>query len=97
MKAAHLVDVAIPNSHNLCSTMTRKLHQYTVLKEELIRIWQLKIVYVIPLVLPTKGIVPNKLHKSLKLLTLHPAVYILMQKAVILIHSHIVRKFMAEQ
>ena len=68
IKEAYVIDVAIPNSHNLCSTMTRKLQQCTVLKEELIRKWQLKTACVIPLVLPTKGIIPNKLHKSLKLL-----------------------------
>ena len=36
------------------------------------------------LVLSTTDIIPNKLHESLKLLNLRPALYILMQKAVIL-------------
>jgi hypothetical protein len=40
-KEAHSIDVAIPNSHNLLSTITEKLQKYTDLKEELIRIWQL--------------------------------------------------------
>jgi len=38
------------------------------MKEELIRMQQLKTAYVIPLALPTMGIVPNKLYESLKLL-----------------------------
>ena len=47
IKEAYLVDVAIPNSHNLHSTITQKLQKYNGLKE-LIRIWQLKTAYVLP-------------------------------------------------
>jgi hypothetical protein len=43
------------------------------------------------------GIMPNKLHKTLKLLNLRPALYILMQKAVILNTCRIVGKFLPEQ
>jgi hypothetical protein len=39
----------------------------------------------------------NKLHESLKLLDLHPALYILVQKEVILNTCHIVRMFVAEE
>jgi len=38
MKRAHSVDAAIPNSHNLQSTITERLQKCTALKEELIRI-----------------------------------------------------------
>ena len=41
IKVAHSVDVAVPNSHNLHSSVTEKLQKYTDLKEELIRTWQL--------------------------------------------------------
>jgi hypothetical protein len=97
IKAAYLIDVTIPNSHNLHSTITEKLQKYTDLKEGLISIWQLKMAYIIPLVLSTMGIIPNKLHESLELLNLCPALYILMQKAVKLNTCHIVRKFLAEK
>ena len=33
IKEAHLIDAAIPNSHNLHITITEKLQQYTDLKE----------------------------------------------------------------
>jgi hypothetical protein len=88
IKEAYLLDVAIPNSHNLQSTITEKLQKYTKLKEELIRIWQLKTAYIIPLVVFTAGIIPKQLHDSLKLLDLRFALYILMQKAVILNNIH---------
>jgi hypothetical protein len=43
------------------------------------------------------GIISDKLHDSLKLLNLRPALYILMQKAVILNACLIVRTLLAEQ
>ena len=45
---------------------------------------QLKMAYIIPLVLFTKGIIPPKLQRSLELLNLRPALYSLMQKAAVL-------------
>jgi hypothetical protein len=45
----------------------------------------------------TPGIFPNKLHETLKLRNAFPALYILIQKAVILNRRRIVRKFFAEQ
>jgi hypothetical protein len=95
-KETHSIDVAIPNSHNL-STITEKLQKYTDLKEEFVRIWKLKMVYTIPLVLSTTGTITNKLHEILELNNLHPALFILMQKAVILNTCRIIRKFLAEQ
>jgi hypothetical protein len=67
------MDVAIPNSHNLHSSITEKLQKYTDLKKELIGMWQQKTAYVMPLVLSTRGVAPNKLHDSLQLINLRPA------------------------
>ena len=97
IEEAHLIDVAIPKCHNLHSTVIEQLQQYTDLKEQLKKIWQMKTAYIIPLVLSTTCIIPNKLHESLKLLNPHPVLYILMQKAVTLNTCRIVRKFLAEQ
>ena len=41
VQEAHSAAAAIPNSHNLRSTITKTLQKYTDLKEELITIWQL--------------------------------------------------------
>ena len=41
---------------NYHSSTTEKLQQYTDLKEELIRICQLKTAYLVPQVLPTAGV-----------------------------------------
>jgi hypothetical protein len=66
MTEAYIIEVAIPNSHNLHSTITKNFHKYADLKEKLLRIWWLKMAYITALVLSIMGIVLNKLHKSLK-------------------------------
>jgi len=67
------MDVAIANSQNLRSTITEKLQRYTDLTEELIRIRHLQTACTVPPVLFTAGIIPNRLHDSLKLISLLPA------------------------
>jgi hypothetical protein len=61
IKESYLTDVAIRTSHNLYSTITKKLPKYTDLKEEITRMWQLNAVCVVPLELSGAGIVLNKL------------------------------------
>jgi len=84
IKAAYSADVAISNSHNLHSTVTKMLQIYTYFKEQLIRTWQKKAVYVMPPVISTMSIIPNKSHKNLSCLILVPALFVPMQKAAIL-------------
>jgi hypothetical protein len=88
IKEACLINVAVRNSHSLYNAITEKLQTYTDLREELTRIWQLNAVHIVPLVLSTTGIIPDKLHDSLKLLNLRSGLYILMQKAIILNFSN---------
>ena len=59
--------------------------------------WQLQMVYIIPLVLCTMRIIPYNLHRTLKMLSFHTALYTLTQKAVILSTCPKVRKFLTEQ
>jgi len=77
IREEYLIDVVIPDSH-VYTTITEKLQKYTDLEEELTRIWHLNAVYIEPLVASTKVIIPNKIHKSMKLLYLCPGLYILM-------------------
>ena len=53
--------------------------------------------YIIPLVLSTTGVILNKLHYSLKLLNICPALYILLQPATALNICRMVRKRLAGQ
>jgi hypothetical protein len=68
--ATHLTAADLRNLHGLrnqgsvalnSTTPQKKMHRD--LKEKLIRTWQLKSACIIPLVLSTTGIIPNKLHE----------------------------------
>jgi hypothetical protein len=50
IKMTYLIDVAVPNSHDLHSTITEKLQKYTDIKVELTRMWKLNVVRIVPLV-----------------------------------------------
>ena len=52
---AYSVHAALPNSHTICSTTSKKLQKYTDLT-----IWQLSAVYIVPLSLSTMGIISKK-------------------------------------
>lgn len=93
-KAVYLIDVSVPNTHNLLRSITDKINKYTELKQEIIRIWNLHKAYIVPLVLSTTGVIPIHLHHSLKILELPPLTYVTMQKAAILNTCRIVRKFL---
>ncbi|XP_063891684.1 uncharacterized protein LOC135117143 [Helicoverpa armigera] len=93
-KVTYLIDIAVPNTHNLQKTIVEKISKYEELKEEVTRIWRQDKVYVVPIVVSTTGVIPNHLHHSLKLIELKDSTYILLQKAAILNTCRIVRKFM---
>ncbi|KAL0840474.1 hypothetical protein ABMA28_015720 [Loxostege sticticalis] len=91
---ATIIDIAIPNTHNLQNTIAEKLSKYTDLKDEIRRMWRLNEVSIVPIVLSTTGVIPKQLHQSLTTLHLPPLTYITLQKAVILNTCRIVRKFL---
>ncbi|XP_050561144.1 uncharacterized protein LOC126912570 [Spodoptera frugiperda] len=93
-KITYLIDIAVPNTHNIQKTITEKITKYAELKDEVTRIWKQNKVYVVPIVLSTTGVIPNHLLHSLKLLDLKETLYITLQKAAILNTCRIVRKFM---
>jgi hypothetical protein len=92
---AYLIDVAIPNSHNLHSTITETYRKYRHLTGEVKNIAIEKDLYT------TTSTIYNgyycTLHGSLKPLNIRPALHILMQKAVIHNTCRRVRKFLAKQ
>jgi hypothetical protein len=58
----------------LTAPSPRNSTKYTALKEELLRMRQLKTAYIVTLILSATGIIPSKLRETLKLLNLSPAV-----------------------
>ncbi|XP_028158192.1 uncharacterized protein LOC114351251 [Ostrinia furnacalis] len=93
-RTATIIDIAIPNTHNLQNSISEKLSKYTDLKDEIRRMWRLNEVNIVPIVLSTTGVIPKQLHQSLNTLNLPPLTYISLQKAVILNTCRIVRKFL---
>ena len=90
-----LIDIAIPNSNNLQSTIVSKLTKYADLAHEIKQEWHQQNVTIVPLILSSTGIVPKMLAAHLKSLGLRPNVIIpTMQKSVILSTCNIVRKIL---
>jgi hypothetical protein len=89
-----LIDIAVPNTHNLAKTIIDKQNKYQELTNEICAMWKQITAQVIPLVISSTGAIPKSLPQSLKRLNLHPNTYIEMQKSVILGTVSIVRNFL---
>jgi TPP-dependent indolepyruvate ferredoxin oxidoreductase alpha subunit len=89
-----LIDIAIPNTHNLAKTVTEKQKKYQELANEIRAMWKQGAVQAVPIVISTTGIIPKSLSQSLKRLNRHPNTYIQMENVVILGTCSIVRNFL---
>ena len=93
-KNIFLIDIALPNTHNLAKTITDKQNKYQELANEICAMWNQNTSQVIPLVISSTAVIPKSLSQSLKRLNLHPNTYKQMQKSVILGKRSIVRNFL---
>jgi len=93
-KNTFLVDIAVPNTHNLAKTITDEQNKYQELANEICAMWKQKAAKVIPIVIPSTGVIPKSLSQSLTRLNLHPNTYTQMHKSVILGTCSIVRNFL---
>jgi hypothetical protein len=93
-KNAFLIDIAVPNTHNLAKPITDKLNKYQELANEICAMWKQKAAQVIPIVISSTGVIPKSLSQNLTRLNLHPNAYIQLQKSVILGTCLIVRNFL---
>ena len=93
-KNTFLIDIAVPNTHNLAKTITDKQNKYQELANEICATCKQKAAQVIPIVMSSTGVISNSLSQSLTRLNLHPSTYIHLQKSVILGTCSIVRNFL---
>jgi len=93
-KNTFLIDIAVPNTHNLTKTIIDKRNKYQELANEICAMWKQNTAQVIPLVISSTEVIPKPLPQSLKRLNLHPNTYIQMQKSVILGTCSIIRNFL---
>jgi hypothetical protein len=93
-KQAHLLDIAVPNSHNITQTYNTKINKYLELSVAMRNLWCLEKISILPLVISATGIVPQSLFKNLKILDLDNTLVVEIQKGILLYSCHIVRKFL---
>jgi hypothetical protein len=93
-KNTFLIDIAVPNTHNLAKRVTDKQNKYLELANEICAMWKQKAAQLIPIVISSTGVIPKSLSQSLTKLNLHPNTYIQLQKSVIHGTCSIVRKFL---
>ena len=89
-----LIDIAVPDTHNLAKTITDKQNKYQELANEKCAVWMQKTTQMIPIVISSTGVIPKSLSQSLTRLNLHPNTYIQLQNCVILGTCSIVRNFL---
>ena len=93
-KNTFLIDIAVPNKHNLAKTVTDKQNKYQELANEICAMWKQNAAQVIPIAISSTGVIPKSLLQSLNRLNLRSNTYIQMQKSVILGTCSIVRNFL---
>lgn len=90
----YIIDIAVPNTNNIQTTIAEKIRKYTELQEEIRRVWKMDKVIIVPIVISNTGVIPTTLHNSLRILNLPKYTFINLQKAAILNTCRIVRKFL---
>jgi hypothetical protein len=93
-KQAYLLDIAVPNSHNITQTYNTKINKYLELSVAMRNLWCLEKISILPLVISATGIVHQSLFKNLKILDLDNTLVVEIQKGILLYSCHIVRKFL---
>ena len=89
-----LIDIAVPDTHNLAKTRTDKQNKYPELANEICAMWKQKTAQVFLIVISITVVIPKSLSQSITRLNLHPNTYIQLQKSVILGTCSIVRNFL---
>jgi hypothetical protein len=93
-KQAYLLDIAVPNSHNITQTYNTKINKYLELSVAMRNLWCLEKKSILPLIISATRIVPQSLFKNLKILDLGNTLVVEIQKGILLYSCHIVRKFL---
>jgi len=64
-KSTFLIDIAVPNTHNLDKTITDKQNKYQELANEICAVWKQKAAQGIPTVISSTGVIPKSPSQSL--------------------------------
>jgi hypothetical protein len=83
-KQAYLLDIAVPNSHNIIQTYNTKINKYLELSVAMRNLWCLEKISILPFITSATGIVPQSLFKNLKILDLENTLVVEIQKGILL-------------
>jgi hypothetical protein len=86
-KQAYLLDIAVPNSHNITQTYNTKINKYLELSVAMRNLWCLEKNSILPFIISATGIVPQSLFKNLKILDLENTLVVEIQKGILLLES----------
>jgi hypothetical protein len=78
-----LVDLTVPNTHNIAKTISDKQNKDQELANKICAMWKQNAAQFIPIAISSTGVIPKSLLPGLKRLNLHPNTHILIQKSVI--------------
>jgi hypothetical protein len=59
IKKIFLIDIAVPNTHNLAKTVTDKQNKYQELTNETFAMWRQNAAQVIPIAISSTGVIPK--------------------------------------
>ena len=65
-KETMIIDVAVPGNTRVCDKEREKIEKYSLLKDEIVRLWQMKKVVVIPIVVGALGAIRIKFEKDIE-------------------------------
>ena len=77
-----MIDIAIPNKHNLAKTITDPQNKYKELANEIFAMWKQNAAQVMPIVMSSIGVMPKSPLQSPKRFNLHPNICIQLQESV---------------
>ena len=89
-----MIDIAVPNTHNVAKTITEKQNKHQELANEIRAMWRQKAAQAIRIVISSAAVIPKSLSQSLTTLNLHPNTYIQLQNSVIIGTCSVVRNFL---
>lgn len=93
-KTTYLIDISVPNTHNLKQKHTEKIQKYIPLADEIKQMWHQETVRIIPIIISSTGVIPKTLKAALKILELHENTYIPLQKSIVIDTCSMVRRFL---
>jgi hypothetical protein len=93
-REAFLIDVAVPGDSRVANKEVEKITKYQDLAVELQRLWELRRVKVIPVVIGALGAIPSSLPTYLKAMDIGDVSIEQLQKSVILSTARILRRYL---